>query len=297
MKYVIDGKVFDNNTSPEYMSAFGVKLSKLIDKGPEGLKAIADIIAKAVDVEVEAEIVTPLILDRHVLPIGAQPTYQKRSLIQAVWVAIGADARRQDIDSDEVTAPLNRILANPTVDVSVLRDGNVGSIKDLISDSAETIRKEIDKRTMTVVEAAIQAAMTETITGGVITIAGLAGALGKMYDKELKPAIIAMRGDRVAEMQGLTGFSDEMINEMLWKKGVLGTYAGAMILNTMSIANNQDVYIFPEKRRQLGKYPIREKLQSEILRPSALKYEITSWSQVGQIILNADKMAKLRINA
>jgi len=295
MHIKIKGKVYTDPGAPEYMVALGELIAEAVEGGPSGMRALADIIAKSIKVAVDARIVTPLILEEHMLPKGADAKYQTKTDIKAVWIAIGAEARKQEITKNEVVAVCNRIAARPEIDIDDLINGNVGSIRGMITESAKTIRKEIDKRTFTVVDAAIDASMSTAITGGALTGQGLSDVMSLMQDKELKPSIIAMRGKRAVELSNLSGFSDEMINEALWKKGVLGTYAGAMVLNTMAIPDDKNIYVFPEKDEMLGKYPIRSRLKSKIT-DTGLLYSILSWMNAGQIIINNLKMARLVIN-
>ena len=103
---------------------------------------------------------------------------------------------------DEVEFPTNRIHSNPMVDVSVLKNGNIGTLMDIQTSAADAIRKEMDRRTISVLSSAIPAANTIEVTGDLLTEDALNEAISIIEDLELSVKYIVMRGRRFNDMRG-----------------------------------------------------------------------------------------------
>lgn len=292
MKKKGEKKKLDIN-SQAYMKKLGRLCKEAIRRGPEGLMTIAAFIAPPIKAAIEQKLVTPMILTRHVMPVGEKPIYQKETEIKAYWIARGGDPRVQDIGEDEVQFDTDRIHANPLLDVKTLKRGNVGSIQSMQRLAAKAIREEIDKRTFVIIEAAVTAAMTVTITGGVLTEQGLTDAFTLMEDLGLTVGTIAMRAARHGDIKMFTNTPDP-IGAEIRKKGVVGVYSGAMVLTTTAIADPADVYLFP-KDEEIGKYPIDEDLMTEAEK-KGFKVGFLSYMEVGMGITQPGYIAKIRVN-
>jgi hypothetical protein len=277
-------------SSQKYMEAMAALMTEAMES-PEGLQALAAAIARPIEQEIKRKEISSLLLTRHVLPKGERPVYQKKPKVKAYWISTEGEAREQELGKDEVEFPTNRIHTAPMIDVSVLKNGNIGTLLDIQTSAADDIRKEIDKRTITVISQAIDAGNTVDIAGGKLTDDSLNQAISILEDMELSVKYIIMRGARFNDMRSWD--LDPQTKEELRVKGVIKTYAGANILLTAA-ADPDEVILIPDK--EVGKMPIRETLKSEsIQKQLRFKTGWLIWSELGQGITRSDILAKVNI--
>ena len=137
-----------NVHSQEYMETMARLMSEALES-PEGMRALAAAIAEPIEQEIKRKEISSLLLTKHTLPKGERPLYQKKPKVKAYWISTEGEAQEQEVGKDEVEFPTNRIHSAPMVDVSVLKNGNIGTLMDIQTAAADEIRKEIDKRTIT----------------------------------------------------------------------------------------------------------------------------------------------------
>ncbi len=276
--------------SQEFMEKMGVLMRRALES-PEGMRALAAAIAAPIEQDIARKEITSLLLTKHNLPKGERPVYQKRPRLKAYWVSKDGEAREIEIGKDEIEIPTHRIHSAPMVDVSILKHGNIGALTDIQTASSDEIRKEIDKRTITVISTAVPAENTVTITGGVLTEDGLNDAISILEDKELTVKYIVLRGKRFNEMRSWD--LDPVTQLELRQKGIIKVYGGANVLLT-SAADVNEILIIPDE--EIGKMPVREPLTAEAI-DKKLKFKTgwLIWSELGMGVTRPDIVAKVVI--
>lgn len=273
-----------------YMARMAQLMSQALES-PEGMRALAAAIAAPIEQEIARKEISSLLLTQHTLPKGERPLYQKKPRVKAYWISTEGEIREQHLGQDEVEFGTNRIHSNPMVDVSVLKNGNIGTLMDIQQAAADEIRKEIDKRSINVISAAVPSANTIEVAGSVITEAALNEAISILEDLELSAKYIVMRGGRFNDMRGWD--MDPQTQLELRTKGVIKNYGTGGILLTASAALNE-VLILPEE--EVGKMPIRETLKTEAIdRKERFKTGWLVWSELGQGILRPDILVKIKL--
>ena len=279
-----------NIHSQEYMETMARLMTEALES-PDGMRALAAAIAAPIDEEIKRKEITSLLLTQHTLPKGERPIYQKKPKVKAYWVSTEGEAREQELGQDEVEFPTNRIHSTPMVDVSVLKNGNIGTLMDIQTSSADEIRKEIDKRTLTVLSAAVPAANTIEVTGGKLTDDALNEAISIIEDLELSVKYIVMRGRRFNDMRDWD--LDPETRAELRTKGVIKNYGTGGILLTAS-ASMTEILLVPDD--EIGKMPIRESLKTEsIEQKTRFKTGWLVWTELGQGVTRPEILAKIRI--
>lgn len=279
-----------NTNSQEFMETMG-KLMREALESPEGMRALAAAIAAPIDADIKRKEITSLLLTKHNLPKGERAVYQKRPRLKAYWISKEGEAREQEVGKDEIEIPTHRVHSAPMVDISILKHGNIGALTDIQTASSDEIRKEIDKRTITVISIAVPAENTVTITGGALTESGLNDAISILEDKELTVKYIVLRGKRFNEMRSWD--LDPVTQLELRQKGIIKVYGGANILLT-SAADVNEILIIPDE--EIGKMPIREPLTAEAI-DKKLKFKTgwLIWSELGMGVTRPDIVAKVVI--
>jgi hypothetical protein len=273
-----------------YMARMAQLMSQALES-PEGMRALAAAIAAPIEQEIARKEISSLLLTQHTLPKGERPLYQKKPRVKAYWISTEGEIREQQLGQDEVELSTNRIHSNPMVDVSVLKNGNIGTLMDIQQAAADEIRKEIDKRTITVVSAAVPSANTIEVAGSVVTAEAMNEAISLLEDLELSAKYIVMRGRRFNDLRGWD--LDPQTQNELRTKGVIKNYGTGGILLTASAALNE-VLILPED--EVGKMPIRETLKTEAIdRKERFKTGWLVWSELGQGILRPDILVKIKL--
>ena len=276
--------------SQEYMETMARLMSEALES-PEGMRALAAAIAAPIEQEIKRKEISSLLLTKHTLPKGERPVYQKKPTVKAHWISTDGDAQEQEVGKDEVEFPTNRIHSNPMVDVSVLKNGNIGTLMDIQTSAADAIRKEMDRRTISVLSSAIPASNIIEVTGDVLTEEALNEAISIIEDLELSVKYIVMRGRRFNDMRGWN--LDPQTKLELRQKGVIKNYGTGGILLTASMPLDE-IIIVPDE--EVGKMPVRENLKTESIdQKTRFKTGWLVWSEIGQGITRPDVMAKIKL--
>lgn len=276
--------------SHEYMEAMARLMSEALES-PDGLRALAAAISAPIEQEIDRKEISSLLLTKHTLPKGERPIYQKRPTVNAFWISNEGEAREQEVNKDELELPTHRIHATPMVDVSILKHGNIGTLMDLQTSAADEIRKEIDKRTLTVLSAAVPAANVIEVTGTALTEAALNQAISIIEDLEMSVKYIVMRGRRFNDMRGWN--LDPETKAELRTKGVIKNYGTGSILLTAA-APLDEILIIPDA--EVGKMPVRETLTTETIEyKTRFKTGWLVWMELGQGVVRPEILVKLKI--
>jgi len=280
----------NNVHEDDYMETMARLMSEAADS-PEGLKALAAAIAPPIDMEIKTREITSLLLTRHKLPAGEPAKYQKKPKLKAYWISKDGDAVESGITEDEVEFPIHRIHAMPMVDISVLKHGNVGTMLDIQKASADEIRKAIDKRTITILSAAVPPERTVTVTGGKLTDEAVNQAISFIEDMELRVKYIMMRGARANDMRGWE--LDPQTKRELQLKGIFKSYNGADIISTSAMPLNE-VILIPDE--EVGKFALRQPLTTDTINEiKRFKTGWLAWMEAAQGITRSDLLAKVVI--
>ena len=285
----MDNKKVDVS-SPEFMEAMARVMQEALDS-PEGMRALAAAIAAPIEQEIKRKEISSLLLTKHNLPKGERPVYQKKPRVKAYWISKEGEACEQELGKDEIEIPTHRVHSTPMVDVSTLKNGNIGTLMDIQTASSDEIRKEIDKRTLTVISAAVPPENVVTVAGGSLTDEGLNDALSILEDKELAVKYIVLRGRRFNDMRSWN--LDPVTQRELVEKGIIKTYGGASVLVTAA-ADLNEILLIPDE--EIGKMPIREPLTAEAI-DKKLKFKTgwLIWSELGMGVTRPDTIAKVVI--
>ncbi|MDX2176286.1 MAG: HK97-fold major capsid protein [Candidatus Sumerlaeia bacterium] len=274
--------------SQEYMAAMAGLMAEALESA-DGLRALAAAIADPIEQEIERKEVSSLLLTRHVLPKGERPVYQKKPKVKAYWISTEGEAREQELGKDEVEFPTNRIHSTPMVDISVLKHGNIGTLMDIQTSAADEIRKEIDRRTISVISASVPPENTVQVMGGALTEDALNEAISFIEDLELSVKYIVMRGRRFDDLRGWN--LDPQTKAELREKGLIKNYGTGGILLSASCALDE-VLLIPDE--EIGKMPVREPLKTEAVEyKTRFKTGWLVWSELGQGVTRPDIIAKI----
>jgi len=108
------------------------------------------------------------------------------------------------------------------VDISVLKNGNIGTLMDIQTSASDAIRKEMDRRSISVLSAAVPAANTIEVAGSTLSEEALNEAISIIEDLELSVKYIVMRGRRFNDLRGWD--LDPQTKLELRQKGVVKNY-------------------------------------------------------------------------
>jgi len=276
--------------SQAYMETMAALMSEAVES-PEGLRALAAAIAPPIAQEIRRKEISTLLLQKHTLPKGERPIYQKKPTLKAYWISEDGEAREQEVGRDEVEFPTSRVHSAPMVDISVLKHGNIGTLLDIQKSAADEIRKTVDSRTISVISAAVPAANTVTVTGSTLTDEALNEAISIIEDLELTVKWIIMRGRRFNDIRNWD--LDPQTKLELRQKGVIKNYGTGSILLT-SAMDVSEVLILPDE--EIGKLPIREALKTESVdRKTKFKTGWLIWQELGQGVTRPDITVKISI--
>lgn len=276
--------------SHEYMESMARLMSEALES-PDGLRALAAAISAPIEQEIDRKEISSLLLTKHTLPKGERPIYQKRPTVNAFWISTEGEAREQEVNKDEIELPTHRIHTTPMVDVSILKHGNIGTLMDLQTSAADEIRKEIDKRTLTVLSAAVPAANVVEVTGTALTEEALNQAISIIEDLEMSVKYIVMRGRRFNDMRSWN--LDPETKAELRAKGVIKNYGTGGILLTAAAAMDE-IILVPDA--EVGKMPIRETLTTESIEvKTQFKTGWLVWMELGQGVTRPEILVKIRI--
>jgi len=279
-----------NVHSDEFLARMAELMAYAAESG-EGLKALAAAIAPPIDMEIKRREITSLLLTKHKLPPGEPAKYQKRPKLKAYWISKDGDAVESGILEDEVEFPIHRIHSMPMVDVSVLKHGNVGTMIDIQKAAADEIRKAIDKRTVTVLSAAVPPERVVTCSGGKITDTAMNQAFSLIEDLELTVKTVLMRAPRMNDMRGWN--LDPQTARELIQKGFLKIYNGADLVVSSQMPLDEIVLIPDE---EVGKFAIRQDLTTDTINePKRFRTGWLAWMEAAHGITRPDLLAKIVI--
>jgi len=258
-----------------------------------GMMAIAAAIAPAIyDAIVEKEIAS-LLLTQHNLPKGEPAKYDKIREVKAYWIAKGGRVHQSNVNDEEVEFTIDRVASAPQVDISVLQNGDIYRLTDMETWAADAIRKQLNRRAISVISAAVPESNTVTITGGTLTPGALNEAIALIEDKDLSVKYLVMRGARFNDMREWE--LDPVTQRELLEKGIIKLYAGASIVKNAS-ADAAEVLIVPDE--EVGKYAIRQTIAVEPdKQPSAFKVGFVCWMEAAMGVLRPDLLAKVVITS
>lgn len=276
--------------SQQYMETMARLMSEALES-PEGMRALAAAIAAPIEQEIKRKEISSLLLTRHNLPKGERPIYQKKPTVKAHWISTEGEAQEQEVGKDEIEFPTNRIHANPMVDISVLKHGNIGTLMDIQTSAASAIRKEMDRRTITVISSAVPTSNIVEVTGDTVTDDALNEAISIIEDLELSVKYIVMRGRRFNDMRSWK--LDAQTKLELRQKGVIKNYGTGAILLTAAMPLDE-IIIVPDE--EVGKMPVRENLKTESIdQKTRFKTGWLLWSEIGQGITKPDILVKVKL--
>ena len=276
--------------SQAFLEEMGRLMAEALES-PEGLQALAAAIAAPIEQDIERKEISSLLLTKHTLPKGERPVYQKSPKLRAYWIARDAQARIQELGQDELEIPTHRIHAHPMVDVSVLKNGNIGTLMDIQTEASKAIRKEMDKRTVSVLSAAVAVENTVEVTGTTLTEEALNEAVSILEDKELTVKYIVMRGRRFNDLRSWN--LDPQTKNELRMKGVIKNYGTGGILLTAAAALDE-ILLIPDE--EVGKMPEREKLTADAIEDKThFKTGWLIWSELGMGITRPDLLVKIKV--
>ena len=279
-----------NIHSQEYMETMARLMSEALES-PEGIRALAAAIAAPIEQEIRRKEISSLLLTKHTLPKGERPVYQKKPTVKAHWISKDGEAQEQEIGKDEVEFPTNRIHSNPMVDISVLKNGNIGTLMDIQTSASDAIRKEMDRRSINVLSAAVPAANTVSVAGNTLTEEALNEAISIIEDLELSVKYIVMRGRRFNDLRSWN--LDPQTKLELRQKGVVKNYGTGGILLTAAMPLDE-ILIIPDE--EVGKMPVREKLKAESIdQKTRFKTGWLVWSEIGQGITRPNILARVKL--
>jgi hypothetical protein len=279
-----------NTKSQEYMDAMGALMRKALET-PDGMRALAAAIAAPIEQEIARKEISSLLLTEETLPKGERAIYQKKPKVQAYWISTEGEAREQEVGKEEVEIPTYRIHSTPMVDINVLKNGNIGRLTDIQTSAANAIRNEIDNRTIKVISAAVPAANTITLTGGLLTEDAVNEAIALIEDLELSVKYLVMRGARIKDLKGWN--LDQQTKNELRVKGVIKNYGTGSILTTAAAAMDE-VLVLPDD--EIGKMPKPNALQADALEEKTrFKVGWLVWQEIGHGVLRPDITVKIKI--
>ena len=279
-----------NVQSEEFLAHMAELMAYAAESG-EGLKALAAAIAPPIDMEIKRREITSTLLTRHKLPPGEPAKYQKRPTMKAYWISKDGAAVESGILEDEVEFPIHRLHAMPMVDIAVLKHGNVGSMVDIQKAAADEIRKAIDKRTVTVLSAAVPPDRIVTCQGGVLTDTAMNQAFSLIEDQELTVKTLLMRAKRMNDMRGWN--LDPQTARELVQKGFLKVYNGADLLVSSQMLIDE-ILLLPDE--EVGKFAVRQDLTTDTINePKRFRTGWLAWLEAAHGVTRPDLLAKIVI--
>ncbi len=284
---------FKNIHDPAVMQAVAALMSEAVDGGDAGMRALAEAVAPAIALDVKNKNVVPLALTEHNLNPGQSAKYQKREAIDAWYIGNGGQPHRQIIVGTEVEFPVFRIHSNPMIDISDLKNGNLGAITDMQMAASDEIRKKLSAKCITLLSAAVPSANIVDIDsgGGKFLDTAFYSAVGKIEDQELQPRVVFIRGQNMGDLKGWT--MDEEGKAEWRKMGVLKRLAGAGLVNSASVSTTE-MLILPSA--EVGKYAVRTKIA---VMPQAKDFNVgfLTWHECAMGITRPDLCFKVTLTS
>ena len=277
--------------SQKEMDTLSADIRKAFGDKDGGMMAIAAAVAPAIYDAIEEREIASLLLTQHNLPKGESAKYDKIREVKAYWVAKGGQVHQSNVNDEEVEFTIDRVASAPTVDISILRNGDIYRLTDMETWAADAIRKQLNRRAINVVSEAVPSGNVVTATGGSLTADALNEAIAIIEDKDMAVKYIVLRGARFNDMRDWD--LDPVTQRELLEKGIIKLYAGASIIKNAA-ADPDEVLLVPDE--EVGKYAIRQAIAVEPdKQPSAFKVGFVCWMEVAMGVLRPDLLAKVSI--
>jgi len=279
--------------TPKEMEAISADIRKAFADKDGGMMAIAAAIAPAIYDAVAEKEIASLLLTQHNLPKGEPAKYDKIKEVKAYWIAKGGRVHQSNVNDEEVEFTIDRVASSPNVDISVLQNGDIYRLTDMETWAADAIRKQLNRRAINVISAAVPESNTVTITGGTLTLTALNEAIALIEDKDLSVKYLVLRGARFNDMRDWE--LDPVTQRELLEKGIIKLYAGASIIKNAA-ADSGEILIVPDE--EVGKYAIRQTIAVEPdKQPAAFKVGFVCWMEAAMGVLRPDLLAKVVITS
>ena len=279
--------------SQKEFEALSADIRKAFADKDGGMMAIATAIAPAIYDAIQEKEIASLLLTQHNLPKGEAAKYDKIREVKAYWIAKGGRVHQSNVNDEEVEFTIDRVASAPQVDISVLQNGDIYRLTDMETWAADAIRKQLNRRAINVISAAVPEGNVVTATGGSLTPTALNEAIALIEDKDLAVKYLVLRGARFNDMREWD--LDPVTERELLEKGIIKLYAGASIIKNAA-ADPAEVLMVPDE--EVGKYAIRQAIAVEPdKQPSAFKVGFVCWMEAAMGVLRPDLLAKVVITS
>ena len=279
--------------SQKEMDTLSADIRKAFGDKDGGMMAIAAAVAPAIYDAIEEREIASLLLTQHNLPKGESAKYDKIREVKAYWVAKGGQVHQSNVNDEEVEFTIDRVASAPTVDISILRNGDIYRLTDMETWAADAIRKQLNRRAINVVSEAVPSGNVVTATGGSLTADALNEAIAIIEDKDMAVKYIVLRGARFNDMRSWD--LDPVTERELLEKGIIKLYAGASIIKNAA-ADPDEILLVPDE--EVGKYAIRQAIAVEPNKQTtAFKVGFVSWMEVAMGVLRPDLLSKVVITS
>ena len=277
--------------SQKELDALSADIRKAFGDKDGGMMAIAKAVAPAIYDAIQEKEIASLLLTQHNLPKGEPAKYDKIREVKAYWIAKGGRVHQSNVNDEEVEFTIDRVASAPNVDISVLQNGDIYRLTDMETWAADAIRKQLNRRAINVISAAVPDSNVVTATGGSLTPTALNEAIALIEDKDLAVKYLVLRGARFNDMREWD--LDPVTERELLEKGIIKLYAGASIIKNAA-SDPGEVLIIPDE--EVGKYAIRQAIAVEPdKQPSAFKVGFVCWMEAAMGVLRPDLLAKVVI--
>ena len=279
--------------SQKEFDAVSADIRKAFADKEGGMMAIAAAVAPAIYDAIQEKEIASLLLTQHVLPKGEPAKYDKIREVKAYWVAKGGQVHQSNVNDEEVEFTIDRVASAPMVDISVLRNGDIYRLTDMETWAADAIRKQLNRRAINVISAAVPEGNIVTVSGGSLTPTALNEAIALIEDKDLAVKYVVLRGARFNDMRAWD--LDPVTERELLEKGIIKLYAGASIIKNAA-ADPAEILLIPDE--EVGKYAVRQAIAVEPdKQTAAFKVGFVCWMEVAMGVLRPDLLAKVVITA
>lgn len=173
--------------------------------------------------------------------------------MRAFWVAAGGYIEASTIRKDVMELPRYRVGFHVFEFEEKLRSNFAETQSDMIDLGIQRLDAEINAYLLRLFQAAIPSSSPYYVTGAGVSLAAVNAALRAVRDaSRTREVVILGRSTMVEQIQDAlmdsngipVGFLTET-NEDLVRRGVLGTYRGARIVELLNYLDDQDVPFFP----------------------------------------------------
>lgn len=173
--------------------------------------------------------------------------------LRAYWVARGGYIQASHLRQDRLELPRDTVGIHVTEFEDKLRTNFAATQQTLISRGVERLDAKVNQRLLSVFQAAIPSGSDQYLSGSGVSLTTLNTAIREVKDESRSGDVaIVGRSTMVGQiMDGLTdnngvptGFLPET-NEEFTRRGVLGTYRGARLIELRNFKDDEDDSFFP----------------------------------------------------